>query len=338
MSARKQAARRAFVYGVPAVALYRVLHEQVLAPVRPAPGRGFNLVRYGHFPAGLDGFSAPTEPERTWTFTGWLDLRGGPIALRVLPERFGRATSASLLDLYAEPVGRITSPRDTPGRWLLLAGPSWEPDLSADVEAVLRCRTDLCLAVGHVTSGEGRDHARDLRPPMVVQPSAAPAGVRGTPVPLPRPVAPVDVGRRPTAAEFLTVLDWTLALMPTPPGEEELRAELELVGVGAGPDALAEALAEDHRDGQLTEGLRRGFDDVRRSVTAGRPHGRQPDAGRYLSRAARVLGCLLLDSSTPTRPAAGSPLGDRRRGAAIRHAALRSARARDRGGPRRGRG
>jgi hypothetical protein len=59
-----------------------------------------------------------------------------------------------------------------------------------------------------------------------------------------------------------------LPLMPMRPGDEDLRADLEVVGVGLGPDALAQAIEEDRHDGQLTAGLRHGFEDVRRAQTS----------------------------------------------------------------------
>lgn len=289
MSLREQAAREAFVYGVPPVALYRVLHDLVLAPPGRRSRTSFNRPVTGRVSAGLGGVPGPATPGSV-PFCGWLDLRGGPVVLSVPADHVGESgtASAALFDLYAEPVGRLPSGTGDAGSSVLLVGPSWEPPtLPTDVGVVVRCRTDLCLVVGQLIRGERDDGVRELLRPMRVRPVD-----EGTVAvsPLPAPVPPVDVCRPPTA-DFLRVLDWVLQLMPAMPGEEELRAELETIGVSCGADLLEEALAEDRLDGQLTEGLRRGFDDVRHRVAtlgAGGPH-----LALRLDRAARVTAGLL---------------------------------------------
>ena len=264
MSLRKDVARQAFVWGLPTVTLYGVLHELVLSPGRDGHGTRLNRVLPGPVPADVADVACLSEPPRpgTSSFCAWLDLRRGPVHLSVPPDAVGGPAYATLFDLYAEVVGQVPERLDPSGRAFLLAGPSWEPAVPPDVVAVLRCETDLCLTVGHDRSDEYPARSRPRREDLVVRPVD-----EGTdaPLPLPPPVPPVDVRRPPTVA-FLTVLDWMLALMPTRPGEEDLRAELEVVGVACGPAALDDAIAEDRLDGHITEGLRQGFEDVRQGV------------------------------------------------------------------------
>jgi hypothetical protein len=290
MSLREQAAREAFVYGVPTVALYGALHGLVLAPARPGRAAGFNRLSTGTLPAGLAGVAGPAAPGSA-QFHGWIDLRSGPVVLTARPPGPGGSASSTVLDMYAEEVGQVPSGPGSSARSLVLAGPSWEPTVPAEVAdevaAVHRCQTDLCLAVGHVTPEEP-DGALGILPPVLVEPLDQ-EPVR---LPLPAPVPPVDL-RLPPTVGFLVALDWMLPLMPTPPGEDELRAELETIGLGCGSDALADALAEDRLDGQLTEGLRRGWDLVRR----GRPHEAPTDRSalreHHVARAVRTLAAVL---------------------------------------------
>lgn len=300
MSLREQVAHEAFVYGVPAVALYRILHELVLAGARRLRVSSFNQVSSGPLPAGLRELVGDGAPDST-PFCGWFDLRGGPVVLTVPSEGVERSASVSVLDLYADQVGQVPLGIEPAGRSLLLVGPSWEPALWTGVAEIHRCRTDLCLAVGQTVPGAARGPVRVLQSPVSVQP----LGEETALLPLPTPVPPVDVSRPPTAA-FLVVLGWMLPLMPAPPGEDELRAGLETIGLGCGDEALAEALEEDRLDGQLTQGLRRGFEDVRQSSHEAE-HACGAVPADYMARAARVLTGLLEED----RVAGPGRIGDR---------------------------
>ncbi|WP_406830797.1 DUF1254 domain-containing protein [Pedococcus sp. KACC 23699] len=262
MSLREQVAQQAFVWGLPAVTLYAVLHEQVLAPAHNGLAGRLNRVLHGPLPTGLATLSGTTGPS---TFCAWLDLRSGPVHLIVPAVEPRDATvRATVFDLSGEVVGQVPEALDTPGHPSVVVGPSWDSPVSPEVAAILRCRTDLCVAVGVSV-----DPGRQAQGPQGAPPAGEPVLIHHVgsttraPSPLPPPVPPVDV-RRPPTVEFLTVLDWMIELMPTTPGEEDLRADLELVGVACGRSALVEAMAEDRLDGQLTEGLRQGFEDVRR--------------------------------------------------------------------------
>lgn len=288
MTLRERAARTAFVYGVPTVALYAVLHDLALAPHRKGRRATPNELRFGSLPAGLIGLSGASSPGSS-PFCGWFDLRGGPVLVALPSDTVGGPVSATLLDLYADEVSLVPNGTARSDWAFLLTGPSWAPDAPTQLTSVLRCRTDLCLVVGRHGPQDHDGRVRALRPPVLVR------AIDVQSASLPDPVRPVDV-RCPPTVEFLTALDWMLPLMPVLPGEEELRAELEVIGVACGPDALDEAFAEDRRDGQLTEGLRAGFDDVRRRMAASSGTSLPGDR---LDRAARVLRRLSGDSSVP---------------------------------------
>jgi hypothetical protein len=308
MSLREQAARRAFVYGVPAVALYGDLHERSLGPAVRRQQRPITpLRRTGGLPTGLEALSGAGAPVSE-AYSAWIDLRGGPVIARLCAS--DGPASATFLDLYAEQVADLRSLPGGDEDALVLAGPCWEPVPGTPGIRVHRCRTDLCWAVGQ---GVGAASARSpvTGSPLRVEPLRELAST----LPFATPVPPVDVRRPPTCA-FLVALDWLLPLMPTPAGEEELRAELETIGVGCGRASLAEALAEDQVDGELTEGLRRGYRDVRRRVQGDVPDGPPIAADPHLLRAVRVLAVL----DPPVRSARALVHGGRRRGPGTRTA------------------
>ncbi|GAB2856771.1 DUF1254 domain-containing protein [Nocardioides pacificus] len=260
MSLRAEVARQAFVSGLPTVRLYGVLHELVLTPEGGASGYRMNRVLHGELPLAVAGLVEQTGAPAA-RFCAWLDLRRGPVLVEVRHDTpVGRSASTTFLDLYADVVGHVPEDPEASRRASLLTGPSWQSEGSTDAVAVLRCATDLCLAVGQCR----REHdATGDRAPSRVLAVRPVSGEDDEPLWLPPPVPPVNVCRPPTMA-FLKVLDWMLALMPALPGDEELRADLQVIGVASGPGALDAAIAEDLLDGQVTEGLRLGFEDFRR--------------------------------------------------------------------------
>jgi hypothetical protein len=301
MSLREQVARQAFVYGLPTVLLHGVLHRLVLDRERSGHPT-FNTLSTGALPAGLGSIAGPVARGSS-PFCGWIDLRSGPVLLTAPPDGLGSSVSATVLDLYAEEVGRLASGPAPAGSSLLLAGPSWEPLQPVDA-AVHRCLTDLCLTVGQVVPADVDGPVRVLHPPLVVEPLEETSDR----MPLADPVPPVDLRVPPTVA-FLVALDWMLPLMPTPPGEDELRAELETIGLGGGSDALADALAEDRLDGQLTEGLRRGWELVRRGGPSESSRGRSAGRADDVARAVRVLAALFEETDEVDAGGAGRRAG-----------------------------
>jgi hypothetical protein len=253
MSLREDVAHRAFVWGLPAVTLYGLLHELVLAPAADDGESRWN--RALPAPSAVHVVGLPSLAVLgSSTSCAWLDLRAGPIGLEITPDATRDRSSLTLHDLHVDVVASVPEDPDPTSSAFLVVGPGWDPVVPSEVVAALRCRTDLCLVVSALPGS-----AVAVRPP---EPADA-----DPPPPLPPPVPPVDVARPPTTA-FLVVLDWMLGLIPVRPGDEDLRADLEVVGVGRGPVALTEAMAEDLRDGQVTAGLRRGYDDVRRAQTS----------------------------------------------------------------------
>jgi hypothetical protein len=261
LSLRREVARQAYVWGRPTVHLYGILHELVMAPERRGGGNHLDRLVHGAHPVGMGGPVGP-RPSGSSGCGVWLDLRRGPLYVESVPDAtFGRPTVATLLDLYANVVGTVPEEPGAPTWPYVLTGPSWDPPRWADAAAVVRCPTDLCLAVVRSPGGEDLAEAGLRHETLRVIPCTL--GASG-PSPLPPPVPPVDVRRPPTMA-FLRVLDWILALMPTRPGEEQLRADLPVIGVTDGPGALDEAVAEDQLDGEITRGLELGFEEVRGS-------------------------------------------------------------------------
>lgn len=210
-------ARRAYIWGPPTVDMYRILHNFALDPASPEFKAPVGQIAHSRRLADASDASIVAMNVDTLYSYAWLDLRPGPVSVAMPAHEPDRYMSAMVVDLYTYIVGYV-SPRTSgsAGETVLIAGPGWSGQ--SDLR-VLRCPTDLCLVLCRTQVFS----ADDLPAVAALQGSIRISPVQSAPLPV--GVAPVDVRSEPTA-QFVTVLDWMLALMPPLPDEGTFRAEL----------------------------------------------------------------------------------------------------------------
>ena len=140
-------AHEAFIYGLPTVDLYRILHDFALDPASPEFKAPLNDVFHSRQLADPEDRSIVAMNVDTPYSYAWLDLRSEPVVLTMPAFEPQRYVSAQLIDLYTYIIGYI-SPRTNGHRGgeFLIAGPSWTEDDPPDMR-VFRCPTDLCLVL-----------------------------------------------------------------------------------------------------------------------------------------------------------------------------------------------
>jgi hypothetical protein len=282
--------RDALVYGLPAVDLYGALHRFSLDPTSPDHRGPLNVLHHDLRPvtwARAEDQMATTSAD-TLNSYGWLDLRGGPVALQMPISDDSPRVSSQIVDLYGYIVGKTTpsAGHDHPGE-LMVIGPD-----HSDVPGGVHCPTQLCAVQikMELTDSEGLEGAHRMQEAMAVRPLRDAELASLVPAP-----APVDVRHQPSI-EFLTVLNWMLYLMPVLPGEEAVRAELAAVGIGG--VGLRAVLEEPAADLELLQGLIAGLESVRdrahRADSSDELVGTRESLGTdYLTRAAGAyLGLL----------------------------------------------
>lgn len=215
-----EVARRAFVWGLPTVDMYRLLHNFALDPSSPEFKAPVGQIWHSRRLADPSDTSLVAMNVDTPYSYAWLDLRPGPVELTMPAHEPDRYMSAMVVDLYTYIIGYV-SPRTSgdDGETVLIVGPGWSG--TSDLR-VLQCPTDLCLVLCRTQLFGPDDMPRvaQLQDQIEVSPQQA--------APLPAPIEPVDVRQPPTPA-FLTVLDWMLTLMPPLAEQTQFRAELEAV-------------------------------------------------------------------------------------------------------------
>jgi hypothetical protein len=258
--------RRAQVFGMPTIDLYRILDSFALDPSSPefkAPVGQFAHSRRLADPSDRSIVAMNVDTPYSYA---WLDLRDEPVVLTLPAFEPDRYVAAELFDLYTYIVGYV-SPRTngTSGGSFLITGPGQS---AGDTDLpVFACPTQLCLVLVRTQLLGDADlpNVVALQDQMSVQPLADWLGREyrsSTPTPGLDPIPPVDVRARPTV-QALRVLAWMLRFMPTLPEHAEVRSALATVGIGGGdPTALDEVLADPGRVAQLEAGLDAGLDDV----------------------------------------------------------------------------
>ena len=289
-------AHEAFIYGLPTVDLYRILHDFALDPASPEFKAPLNDVFHSRQLADPEDRSIVAMNVDTPYSYAWLDLRSEPVVLTMPAFEPQRYVSAQLIDLYTYIIGYI-SPRTNGHRGgeFLIAGPSWTEDDPPDMR-VFRCPTDLCLVLirTQLFDEEDMPNVAAIQDAVSVGPLSVTQGqVSPRAAPALAPIAPVDV-RAAADLRFFDVLDWMLALMPALPEDRDLRERMARIGLR--PHTRLDLPASSQQP--ALAGMRAGMEEIlersKRVRSSGEIFGsRQLFAGDHLARATGAfLGIL----------------------------------------------
>jgi hypothetical protein len=249
---------QAYLYGYPAIDYGRVMREQTTEGADAhdvyAPPNEFFFQTQLASPGGLYAGRAPNND--TLYFTGWLDLRGGPVVIDA-PDTGDRYYALTYADFYAEVqhTGRRTT--GTKAQKILVAGPGWQGEVPADMQSI-RMKTRLAYVLGRVlVSG----------PDDLAAANALMAQFKVRPLVKPSKESQSDQLELPTAAaltslDFFQFLNRFLRDNPRLPAEEVLMAQFDLIGVGPHMQFDAAKLSPATR-----KGLERALADGRRILS-----------------------------------------------------------------------
>ncbi len=312
-------AKEAYVYGYPLVASYGLEYAWFVERGKPEFKAPWNVLACAPRVCTPED-KTPQMPELdTCTAQLGLDLRSEPIVLTLPTLEQKRYFSVQLLDAYTHDFDSI---RDEAGASFLVAGPGWKGETPKGVQRVLRCETQLALALIHTQLFDPADlpNVARIQSGLQARPLSAflalPAPRAAPPIFFARPVA--AAGLR-TSPEFFTVLNFVLQFCPTHAAETELMARFAELGIGAHlqfgliaftsaqKQALADGMADAWRAcAELEVQVERG------ELDAGALHGsRESLAGNYLYRMAGAVLRMhapartgMLDETYPAQDAA----------------------------------
>jgi hypothetical protein len=246
-------AKEAYVYGYPVVDNYRVIYTYTQDSGDPDYKAPLNVLKSVPRVFTPEDRAIQTPNSDTpYSFVA-MDLRAEPQVLTTPPIEPGRYFSVQLVDLYTYNFAYLGS-RTTGngGGDYLVAGPSWKGDPPAGVKQVIRCETQLALAIYRTQLLEPNDlpNVERIQAGYRVQPLSA---YLGQPPPPPayavnwhKPPAHADLR---TSPEFFNVLSFALQFAPVNPTEAAQRARIDSL-YGFVTAAQAAAFAPGMADGQ----------------------------------------------------------------------------------------
>lgn len=265
----KAIAEEAFIYGLPIVMNYAVMNEFVVDKNSGQYKAPFNSI-YNDARVFTYQDTAVVTPNSDTPYSMlWLDLRAEPMVISVPAVEKQRYYSVQLVDGNTYNYGYIGS-RATgveAGNYLVV-GPDWQGTAPAGIKQVFQSTTPFGLSIFRTQLF----NAADMPNVVKVQ-----AGYQAQPLsaflkqPAPPTAAKIDFVPASTAgikANFYEYLDAALQFVPVTPDNQEIRARLASIGIGAGKTFEFKDLSLAHKAAVLLA-MKEGDDKVSQYLGTG---------------------------------------------------------------------
>ncbi len=231
-------AKEAYIYANPVVDSYRVIYGYFLDPEDPEFKTPLNEIK--NIPRVYTHEDKAVQTPNSDTPYSWLglDLRAEPIVLTVPGIEKDRYFSIQLIDLYTHNFAYIGSrTTSNEGGSFLIAGPGWKGDAPEGITKVLRCETELMLAVyrTQLFNPDDLEKVKAIQADYTVKPLSA---FLGKPAPEAAPtidfIEPVSQEELRKSPKVFEQLNFVLQFCPTHPSEGELIKRFTKLNIGAG--------------------------------------------------------------------------------------------------------
>lgn len=263
----KAIAEEGFIYGLPIVMNYAVMHEYVIDQDSGQFKAPFNQIYNDRRVFTYEDTAIPTPNSDTPYSLAWMDLRAEPVVISVPAVDPKRYYSVQLVDgntfNYAYIGSRATG--SEPGDYVV-AGPLWQGATPPGIKQVFRSSTDFSLAIfrTQLVGADDMPNVIKVQDGYKVQPLSA--YLKQPPPPAaPTPDWP-SLGKdavKPhidlvdaidkldkkvfVATHFFDYLDFALRFAPPGPEEATIRAKLARIGVGPDKTFAFRDLSVEHK-------------------------------------------------------------------------------------------
>lgn len=233
--AARTTAKEVYLYGYPAVEMYKTLYAQAVDKGGPNYKAPFNTIGSTATVFTPKDTAIITPNSDTPYSFAWLDLRSEPIVLTLPAIEENRYYSVQLIDLYTHNLGYLgTRTTGNKGGKYLIAGPGWKGEKPEGVDQVIRTETNIVYALYRTQLFDEQDlnRVKGIQAGYAVQPLNAFVG---------RPAAPTNPVEWPKPIEgmsdspaLIRYLNFLLTFAPTDPSETTLMKRFAQIGVGPG--------------------------------------------------------------------------------------------------------
>ena len=274
-------AEAGFVYGLPIVMNYAVMHQYVIDKNSGQWKAPFNTVYNEHRVFTPEDTAIPTPNSDTPYSLAWMDLRAEPMVLSVPAVDKKRYYSVMLVDGNTFNYGYIGTRATGPEAGdYLVAGPRWKGETPPGIKKVFQSTTDFALGVYRTQLFNPKDMPNvvkiqdgyKLQPLSAYLKQPAPAA---TPTPDWPSLGKDAVTPHHDALDalvklenkvfvethFFDYLDFALQFAPPGPEEADIRAKLARIGVGGDKKFAFKDLSAEHKAAILL-GMRDGLKKV----------------------------------------------------------------------------
>jgi hypothetical protein len=273
----KAIAEEGFVYGLPIVMNYAVMHQYVIDKESGQYKSPFNTIYNEHRVFTYEDTAIPTPNSDTPYSLAWMDLRAEPLVISVPAVDKKRYYSVMLNDGNTFNYGYIGSRAtgNEAGSYLI-AGPRWKGETPPGIKKVLRSTTDFSMAIFRTQLFDAKDMDNVVKvqsgykleplsaflkqpaPPAAPTPEWPSLG-KDTVKPRHGVLEALDKLENKVFVEthFFDYLGFALQFAPPGPEEDEIRGKLASIGIGPGSKFAFKDLSAEHKAAVLL-GMREG--------------------------------------------------------------------------------
>lgn len=234
----RQIAREAYTYAYPMIDAYRIEYAYFVAKDNTEYKGNWNAIH------GMARVFTPADKtvqtpnsDTPYSMLG-LDLRSEPIVLTIPKLDKNRYFSVQLVDAYTFNFAYLgTRATGNDGGSYLIAGPNWKGELPKDIKEIIRCETDLALAIYRTQLFNPADieQVKKIQAQYKIQPLSAFLGITAQQAAAPiNFITPLSVASLKTSLQAFNVLNFLLQFCPTHPSETALMERFAKIGVIAG--------------------------------------------------------------------------------------------------------
>ena len=257
----QQIAKEAYIYGFPIVDNYRILYTYYVDKTHPEYRGEWNKIQNTARVFTPDDVAVQTPNSDTPYSMVGLDLRAEPMVLTIPPIEKSRYFSIQLVDAYTHNFAYIGS-RTTGngGGNYLIAGPDWKGRAPAGITKVIRCETQIAIALyrTQLVGNDDLENVKKIQASYKAQPLSAfsgqPAPAPAPAIDFPKPLSPE--GQR-NSLEVFNLLNFVLQFCPAVASEKATLQKFSEIGVAPGKKIDIAALPSEQR-----EALQKGIADA----------------------------------------------------------------------------